>query len=203
MATITTKFDIGDTVFHARTATTVKSHPCPDCIGSKKWIAQSPAGGSFEVPCIRCASNYQANHRLSLNYSSFEPVARRLTIGSVRADTNSDRSPEYMCVETGVGSGNVYREADLFRTEAEALVAAQAQANVQNTNPDGWVAKQYDETARFSDYELKDAEIEAAKQASSLALIGVRDLLEDLDEAESLEDVRQRIADWREKREAA
>lgn len=206
MAVLTTKYSVGDTVWHANITTTQKSHPCPDCLGSRKWACRSPAGGEFEVPCIRCSTSYRANHALSLSYAAFVPAVLPLTIGMVKASTETgdsyDAGNTYMCQETGVGSGSVYRENTLLPTKEEAMSVAQIKADLQNADQNHWVAKQYNETAEFCDYQLKDAEIEAAKSASSRALSAVGYLLEDLDEAESMEDVRQRIADWREKRAA-
>jgi enhancing lycopene biosynthesis protein 2 len=48
----------------------------------------------------------------------------QLTIGSVRIDTNHESPIEYMCVETGVGSGSVWDERQLYasREEAEAVL---------------------------------------------------------------------------------
>lgn len=203
MAVIETKYSIGDTVWYANITTEVKHHPCPDCLGSRKWIATSPAGGAFEVGCPRCAASYQANHALSLSYSVWTSTARRLTIGQVRPCSGDHGTHQYMCLETGIGSGSLYNEDRLFETEEAARACGDTMAAVNNANADGWVAKQYDATAKFCDYELKDAEIAAAKDASSRSLSAVGNLLEDLDEAESLEDVRQRIADWRERRAAA
>jgi hypothetical protein len=202
MATITTKYDIGDTVWHEGLTTEVRQHPCPDCKGSRKWVATSPAGGSFDVPCPRCSASYQSSDPLNLKYSVWVPTARKLTIGSIRANTASDEGNSYMCLETGVGSGSVYYEAALHETEAEALAAAEIKAAINNADADGWVAQQFNKTAQFCDYELKDAEMAAAKSASSTALNTMRYLLEDIETAFDLDEAKQRIADWREKQDA-
>lgn len=206
MAIMETAYDIGDTVFYASTATKTFQHPCPDCLGSRKWKATSPAGGEFDVECPRCGTGYQSNRGLDLRYSQWTPCVRKLTIGSLKANSPTgtgsyDDGNSYMCVETGVGSGSIYNERDLFRTEAEALAEATIKAQLANNAASGWVAKQYSETAKFCDYQLKDAQMEAAVDASRHALKLVGYLLEDLDEAESLDDVRERIAAWREKKE--
>lgn len=203
MAVIETKFGIGDVVWHASIATVRKQHPCPDCLGSREWVAKSPAGGEFKVPCPRCTASYQGNQDLNLNYSQWTGSARRLTIGLIRAHAGPDGQHEYMCRETGIGSGSLYRESTLFATEAEALASAEAQAAVNNADAEGWVAKQYSATAKFCDYELKDAVMEAGEDRVRRKLYDIGYLLEDLDNAETMDDVRQRIADWRERREAA
>jgi hypothetical protein len=195
MAVIETKFDMGDVVYHASTTTERKQHPCPDCLGSRVWACQSPAGAEYEVPCPRCGGGYQANRDLNLSYAIHAPSVRRLTIGSVRANTDRDDGSydsgnSYMCLETGVGSGSVYREADLFATEAEALAAATAKANVQNIEPTGWVAKQYAESVKFSDYELRDAAIKAAEGRAWSANYDANQLVQDLSDAEDMDDVK-------------
>ena len=110
MAELKTKFSIGDAVYHASTTTTKKQHPCPDCLGSRKWSATSPAGGSYQFGCPRCGGGYRSEDALSLDYTQFVPIVRKLTIGSVRVDTSDNRPVSYMCRETGVGSGSVYAE---------------------------------------------------------------------------------------------
>lgn len=207
MATLTTKFDMGDVVWHAFTATEKRQHPCPDCHDTRKWKAVSPAGGEFEVPCPRCAGGYQSDQSLSLSYSVFAPRAKRLTVGLIKASTATgddyDAGNTYMCLETGVGSGSIYRENDLFATEAEALEAAKVKADLTNQDPESWIAKQYDKSVAFAGYQLKDARMEAAVSAASAARYAVGYLIDDLESAYDLDDVKARIAAWREEREAA
>lgn len=207
MATLTTKFDMGDVVWHAYTATENRQHPCPDCHDTRKWKAVSPAGGEFEVPCPRCAGGYQSDQSLSLTYSVLAPRAKRLTVGLIKASTATgdayDAGNTYMCLETGVGGGSIYRENDLFATEAEALEAAKVKADLTNQDPEFWIAKQYDKSVAFADYQLKDARMEAAISAASVARYAVGYLIDDLESAYDLDDVKARIAAWREEREAA
>lgn len=203
MATLTTKFDMGDAVWHAFTATETRQHPCPDCHDTHKWKAVSPAGSEFDVPCPRCASGYQSDQSLNLKYTVLAARARKLTIGQIKASTATgddyDAGNSYMCLETGIGSGNIYREADLFSTEAEALQAAQVKANLTNQDPDFWIAKQYDKSVKFSDYQLKDASMEAAISATRTARYRIGYLADDLENADTMEEVKQIISDWREK----
>lgn len=197
MAVIETKFSVGDTVWHANITTEARRHPCPDCLGSRRWEAKSPAGGVFAVDCPRCSVSYHGNDDLRLDYSVWTPTARRLTIGSVRAASGGDQKHQYMCLETGVGSGRLYSEDDLFHTEAEALACASAKAAANNADASGWVAKQFNKSARFCDYQLKDAAMEAAVDGVRSSLYRVRYLLEALESAESLEEVNDRIERWR------
>jgi hypothetical protein len=50
------------------------------------------------------------------------------TIGSVQIDSaDQERPVRYMCVETGVGTGTVYDEKNLFKTHPEAKVWGEAE----------------------------------------------------------------------------
>ena len=203
MATITTKFGVGDVVYFANTTTEAKAHPCPDCLGSRTWEARSPAGGVFKVACPRCDANYQSNRALNLKYSVWTGTARRLTIGLVRANAGGDRGHEYMCHETGIGSGSLYYEDRLFATEEEALRHANGLAEAGNMDAKGWVAQHYSETVKFCDYQLKDAEMEAARSTGRRMADEARYLVEDVEGAVDIEDVKSAVKRWRERGEEA
>jgi hypothetical protein len=203
MAVIETKFDVGDTVWFASTVTTQFQHACPDCLDSKEWEAKSPAGSTFKVACPRCSQTYQAHDELRLTYTKYTPNVRKLTIGSVRASTIVgdawNEGNEYMALETGVGSGSVYREPNLFATEADALVAAQAKADAANVDPAFWVAKQYNKSVRFCDYELKDARINAAKTERSMLAYSTQYLISDLRDCSTIGEVTRELDVWAER----
>lgn len=207
MAVLTTKFGVGDKVFCANVTIEKRQHDCPDCLGSKKWACTSPTGATFEVACPRCGGGYQSNRELSLDYSWYVPSVSELTVGLVRASSEAGeeygQGNEYMCRETGIGSGTLYRESSLFATREEAVAASQIKADLQNADAEHWVAKQFNASIKFADYELKDAVMEAAASQSRRALYDVQYLLESLDEAETLEEAKERIADWREKKAEA
>lgn len=202
MATLTTKFDMSQTVWYANTTTGQFQHKCPDCNDTRAWEATSPAGGVFSVPCPRCSVQYSAHDELRLAYTKFVPAVRSLTIGQIKASTEIgegyDAGNSYMCLETGVGGGSVYRERDLFATEAEALVAAHAKADAANTDQGSWVARQYDKTARFSDYQFSEARSEAARDRARRYGVRVGYLFEELETAETLDEVRSSVERWRE-----
>jgi hypothetical protein len=197
MATIETKFSIGDTVYYANIIPTGKSHPCPDCKGERKWKAISPAGTEYSFSCPRCSTSFQGNSDLSLRYTAYAPAISVMTVGSVRVDTAADSGTQYMCRETGVGSGSIYYEADFFLTHEEATVAAQAKADGANTTVE-WVAKLYNKTLSLSDYELSNAEREANKTAHSAAMTRIRDFFDDLEWSDDAEAMRKAISTFRE-----
>ncbi|MBZ9894204.1 hypothetical protein LB545_07585 [Mesorhizobium sp. BR1-1-6] len=203
MATITTKYSVGDTVYRAGTTSERKRHPCPDCMGSHKWKAISPAGSEYEFSCPRCSAQYNSDRDLTLDYSAYVPSVERLTIGSIQVNTapmSYDTGNRYMCLETGVGSGSVYNEKDLFETEEAATVAAQALADGQNTTVD-WVVKLYNKSLKISDYQLENAALKLAAEAKSRAsfmLWNLTDLFGRIEDAEDKEAILEAIKDYRE-----
>lgn len=204
MATIKTKYGIGDVVWNAMTVSETKTRDCPDCNGERKWSVTSPAGGEYSIACPRCSASFMNDRELSLKYQAHVPMARRLTIGSVRYDSHghfSDPEPrtEYMCVETGVGGGNVYREDSLFLTEAEALSAAEKLAEIVNTETD-YIVKAFDKTLEISDYQLDNAALKLAKDQLSRwggYLWNVGDLFSEINETESRDEIIDLIDDYK------
>lgn len=116
-----TKYDIGDVVFCAGTRGGERREVCPDCLGARVWNCRTPAGEGFEIPCNTCYTAYGSTGYLSSCCT--DPYVRRLTIGSVQYDSYRNEI-RYMCNETGVGSGTLWDEDLLFRTEEDAMSAA-------------------------------------------------------------------------------
>lgn len=194
--TLTTKFGIGDTVYWATTIIVQKQHPCPDCLDTKSWNAISPAGVEYTFPCPRCSASYMGNNDLSLKYSVHEATCQKMTVGSVRVDTHDDKPNSYMCRETGVGSGSVYYENDLFATEEEAMQAAKAKA-VSRTESSEWMVEQYGKSLSLSDYEMTNAERKQNKADRQAWTDKYRELLYALDDCTSLEEVRIEVEKFR------
>lgn len=203
MAVIETKYSVGDRVYFASTTTERKQHPCPDCNGTRKWKAISPAGGEYTFQCPRCGSGYRSNNDMSLDYTAHVPSVRGMTIGSVQynsAPGSYDSGARYMCRETGVGSGSVYDEAKLFETEGEAMSAAEAMATLANQTTE-WVVKQYNRTLEISDYQLENAALKLANDAVLKArsmLDNLNDLFGMIAEADSVEDIRDKVEEYKE-----
>ena len=165
MTKIETKYSVGDTVFLDIPEVRQRKLPCPDCLGQKVWKTTSPAGTDYEFCCPRCSGVYQSDKRLSLDYSEYVPNIRTLTIGSVQTDSHDGGGLiKYMCQETGVGSGSVYREGQLHATEDEAEIASAAHANKLNNDPSDFVLPLYNSRLAVSDYELKQLPKEKKKK---------------------------------------
>jgi hypothetical protein len=203
MATITTKYSVGDTVFRAGTTSVRKQHPCPDCKGARKWKATSPAGGVYEFACPRCASSYNSDRDLQLDYSAYVPSVEQLTIGSIQVNTapmSYDTGNRYMCRETGIGSGSVYNEDDLFETEEAATQSAQFKANEKNTTVE-WIVKLYNKSLAISDYQLDSAALKLAKQEKSRAssmIWNIGDLFGRIEDADDKDAILEAIKEYRE-----
>jgi hypothetical protein len=204
MAVIETKFSVGDRVWYAGTTTEQRQHPCPDCKGERKWKAASPAGDEFEFACPRCSTSYSSFDDMSLKYTAHTPAVERLTVGSIRYDSAGhcgEGGPrhEYMCRETGVGSGRIYKEQDLFETEGEALRAADMRAKLSNSQAE-WIAKRFNKTLEISDYQLSSAAMKVAKDFESKArslLYNISDLFATIEEAEDKGAIIEAIADYK------
>lgn len=201
MATIETKYSIGDVVFIATTTIENKRHACPDCLGANEWRITSPAGGEYKIRCPRC-SGYPGNRDLSLDYSVYVARVQRLTIGSVQFNSASgscDSGVRYMCQETGIGSGSVYDEPRLFSTEEDASAAAELLAQEQNANT-SWVVQKYSKSLDISEYQLDSAKIKLAKDAeirASLMLWDLNSLFNDIEEAASKDAIVERVDEYK------
>lgn len=192
MATITTKYSVGDTVYSAGTTTIRKQRPCPDCKGSKLWKAVSPAGTEYEFACPRCAAGYHSNDDISLAYSAHVPSVQMLTIGQVQVRTEPDPEIRYMCRETGIGSGTLWNETDLHPTHQEATAASEVLAKTRDQTT-GWIAKQYDKSLRVCDYELHHAVKKAADDAETSRQVRYQMLFEDLRDCQTNAEVHDAL----------
>ncbi len=203
MATFTTRYSIGDVVYGASTLTTRKKHPCPDCLDTREWEAKSPAGREYKFGCPRCNTQFHANHDLCIDYTAFVGSAQKLTIGQVRVKAGGEpEETEYMCRETGIGSGTLHRESKLFPTEEEAMVAATAMANAANISVE-WVAKQYDQSFDISDYQLSDASVKNMQDKLKSALNRLAYIIEDIRGCISMDEVQREIDKFDEIRKEA
>lgn len=129
---IETKFSNGDRVWWAHTIRgSIGETDCEECGGRGSLAVE---GKSYRMQCPN-----------GCRFGKFPvygpvPLAREMTIGQVRVsitDSPGDgdsvfsnygpqhgREEQYMCIESGIGSGSLYYADDLFATEAEALERA-------------------------------------------------------------------------------
>lgn len=198
--TITPKYNIGDRVYHIGTTDSKHSHPCPDCLGSQKWSAKSPAGDEFTFDCPRCASFYQPYPELSLTYWKKVPYVQTLTIGSIQYDSAADEGEQfrYMCIETGIGSGSVYYEQKLFSDKALADAAAQLEADRINSETKHSVDR-YNKSLNRSSLRMESAILKEAKEIEENAReysANVRYLVSDLRNCKTIDEMNDTIDDY-------
>ncbi len=191
MITLDAKYNVGDTVYNALAHMTQKKHPCPDCKGSRVWKAISPAGQEYSFACPRCESRYIGDKNVSLAYTAHEPMAQKLTIGSIRIDTADENDTvQYMCVETGVGSGTIYRESNLFPDYETALQVATMEATRMDSEIP-WIVELYKGTLDLSDYQLSDARDKGAVNDAESRFEKVRYFADDIHDASTIEEVKE------------
>ena len=125
------KYNIDDTAYAVQVTTGDVQVPCPDCLGTRGWHAVLPSGEEMEIKCPTCTFGYEARGTVPEFTVTYE--VQRLTIGSVRVDTKGwrDGVVSYMCVETGVGSGSIYYEKNLYSTFEEANEAGPSRMDEQ------------------------------------------------------------------------
>ncbi len=167
-----------------------ENYPCPDCKGQKVWTWKSPAGDEGTTECPRC------HGRGTLGQHNFSPDVRQLTVGSIRTDSaiQGERRIEYMCVETGIGSGSVYWENDLYASEETARTCASLDVLAQNKKLD----KMYpDRAIQVSLYRhnIKDAMVEEAERVRRAAESRVNRLLERICELDEFPVAGNRYSD--------
>lgn len=141
------EFHVGQTVWEAITVVDRGRWTCPDCAGQRTWKATSAVGEVFNIQCPRCEGSYLIGGQLrsipTLDRQVHITSVRAMTIGSIRMDTNSDPVFDYMCKETGIGTGSIYkagtsiRRRGLYATEEAATEAAESLKQLEQESTDG------------------------------------------------------------------
>ena len=114
-------YKVGDSVFVGTVERSLNQVCCPDCLGTLKWLVVFADDSSAEVACQTCKKGFEPPCG-KIDIGLWSPRVRKMTIGSVRSDSaeKEGRQLSYMCVETGVGSGNVYYADDISDDELSA-----------------------------------------------------------------------------------
>jgi hypothetical protein len=126
------KFLVGQAVWLPDTTMEEATLPCPDCLGTKVWRVETPAGGSYEVACQRCAGGYTFNRQ-----DDVAPLQYRRAVASPKAHVI--KSVEVRTNDFGDGPMvryDGYAESSLFVDEAGALAASQLRASEHNAKID-------------------------------------------------------------------
>lgn len=120
---ITPKFKKGEEVYVADCEYDTKYIACPDCLGTLHWIIVFADGDAVEAECQTCKRGYLPPSG-EIPVSNWRPTVKKMTIGSIRYNDQDKEPFSYMCEETGIGSGRVYYDKDLFKEETPAKVKA-------------------------------------------------------------------------------
>lgn len=118
---IRSHYNLGDPVWLINLVRVERFEECPSC---KQGQVPLPDGRSLKCP--RCDGK-GAIAECSVGRWR---VKRKLTVGQIRIEIAGklDDREQYMCQETGVGSGSVYNVSDLYSSEA----LAQAECDKRN-----------------------------------------------------------------------
>jgi hypothetical protein len=114
---IETKFDLGQAVWLVKRFPKQTTIPCPGCNGLGDVLLVDGTSGR----CPKCYGYKTAVERAPADWHVTGPMTIgnvRVSLFQVRGDNEDERV--YMCHETGVGSGTLWREPDLFATREEA-----------------------------------------------------------------------------------
>ena len=116
-------FKIGDRIYYAHLGYGSKWVPCAFCAATG-WI--TGAGGD-QRQCPDCYGRRGKEQSLPHRWRVAD---RRLTVGMIEMKHRGSTGQtlwSYMCYETGIGSGSVYRDGYCFATEARAQAFCDAQ----------------------------------------------------------------------------
>jgi len=120
---IKSHFNLGDKVFFIGTQCREVFVKCPCCDSGHVAL-----GDGSKLKCPRCNGKGAIVDRN--NHYSY--VARKLTVGQIRFEIDAKQTVEqYMCEESGVGSGSLYYLKDLFPSQE----SAQAECDRRNNMP--------------------------------------------------------------------
>ena len=158
MATLATKFNLGDQVWKVYPTTEQLELPCRFCRGGGWVKAKGANEETCQVKCPECGVNAAVTLG---SWPEWRVEHRPLRIGLIRlqvADTGTDNGhsadnmnparaervggenrEEYMCWSTGVGSGTVHHVEDLFarREEAEEEAKRRTERARKGEDPGG------------------------------------------------------------------
>ena len=122
---IETRFSVGDAVWRAGCERSPEKVVCADCAGTGQWLV-TMASGTFHTHCATCECGWDKGSGY-VNVYDYRPVLEPMTIGQVRIEAGGSQKVQYMCKESGVGSGTLWSDSVLFATREEAEAAAGAE----------------------------------------------------------------------------
>ena len=138
-----TKYDFGDVVYSIHKNMQYDWEPCKFCDSTGRIVGAN----SEDRHCPECLGRKGAK---VCTEQAYEIEDTRLTVGQVRVEVTAERKQgddsifenyghqeakrkeEYMCYETGIGSGRFYNVKNLFPSQTEALAECEARNNADS-----------------------------------------------------------------------
>lgn len=150
MAIIETKYNLGQTVYRGDCVRDAYYEACPDCDGTGLWKIE---GRDCTTECQTCnRHNYSwCNTRGKIEKYKYFPSTDKLTIGQIRVQVDCNTEVTYMCEETGVGSGSLWKEGDLTENYDLAVRCSEILAEKKNAGESVEVSELYLQGGGVSD----------------------------------------------------
>lgn len=126
-----TDIKVGDHLWWARWERQAQhSRPCPVCYGKREVTLILGNGDTVTTPCDYCGKGFEGPRGVVKEYGPLA-AAEPVTISSVTATETADGTEYEYRARSSECSSWVPVAADLFRTEAEALVRAEEKAEAE------------------------------------------------------------------------
>lgn len=158
------KYAIGTVVYMPMTERTVEQLDCPDCLGTKVWAVQSPAGGEYTTDCPRCQQTYSFRDNMpSLKVERYVGKAQARTITGYEVNSRPHHGNAKIVYKASCGGSSYWtmNEPDVFENETDALAAAEIMAAEKNTATDE--KPEVLKARKFSSLKLDDARFDEFK----------------------------------------
>ena len=113
------QFSLGDRIFHIRRDTEQLYKECHKCRGKGELTILFPGGSQEKTDCREC---HDGRVRAGSQYS-WRPQPNPLTVGKITVEVDGNDltiQETYMCNETGIGSGTLYRGQHMFSKHEDA-----------------------------------------------------------------------------------
>lgn len=159
-------YEIGDRVYAAQSNYAKERTKCPYCDGTGYWTLKT-ALEEIQVACGVCGGPWD-EVRGYLTNSKWKGEVINLTIGQIRVEEGNEKCKiQYMCEETGIGSGSLWYENKLFRDYNEARMAADEEAKETEEN----IIEQNEKKAK---HETKNAARRAKYKLEKMRKLGIK-----------------------------